>query len=88
MIQAVSRKLREIIAFNTKNALDIDKIDMSTSLKDIGINSISYIKIIVEIESEYGFEFSDDDLDFESKKSISFGDFVNHIIKEIEENDI
>ncbi len=36
----------------------------NTSLFSLGINSIIFIKIIVSIETEFGIEFADDDLDY------------------------
>lgn len=41
-----------------------DKITKESRLSDIGLDSISYMEIIVEIEELYGFEFEDDKLSF------------------------
>jgi len=35
---------------------------LSSKLLDIGLNSIDFIKILVFVEDEFGFEFDDDDL--------------------------
>ena len=43
----------------------------------IGLNSISFIKLAVLIENEFGFEFDDEDLD--SKKYKSITDIVTYI---------
>lgn len=81
MIQDVFERLKNIVAKNTENTVDVKKITLETNLKDMGINSISFIKIIVDIELEYGFEFNDDELNYESEKFVTFGSFVNYILE-------
>jgi acyl carrier protein len=44
--------------------LSRDDIKGIERLKDLGINSISFIKLTVNIELEFGFEFCDEDLDY------------------------
>lgn len=44
-----------------------------SDLAALGINSITYVKLVVAIEEEFGFEFDDEDLEvgkFESLNSI------------------
>ena len=42
---------------------DEKKIKEEDQLIDLGINSIDYIKIVLVLESEFGFEFDDEALD-------------------------
>jgi len=50
------------------------------SLQTLDINSVSFVKLVVEIEKEFGFEFQDDSIDM-SKLST-----VKNLIEFIEEN--
>lgn len=48
-----------------KENMDFDaNVSVSDKIESLGINSISFIKIVVQIESEFGFEFEDDDLNY------------------------
>ena len=40
-----------------------EKVGIDEDLTNIGINSISFIKMIVTIESEFGIEIDDENLD-------------------------
>jgi acyl carrier protein len=54
-------------------AKKIDHIEADEKLEALGINSITFIKIIVVLEKEFGIEFDDEDLDvnvFSSLKSL------------------
>lgn len=44
---------------------EIDKIEEDENLFDIGLNSIGFISIIIEIENQYGVFFEQDDLDLD-----------------------
>ena len=47
-------------------------------MRDLGINSVNYIKIIVDLESEFDIEFDDDML---IDKNSSIGDFILNVQK-------
>ena len=57
-------KVRRIIKENIDLVVDINEIQGDEKFEDFGVNSISFIKLVVATESEFGFEFDDDDLDF------------------------
>lgn len=50
--------------FRMENPNIEEKIE-TVKLSDLGINSISFIKIIVALEEKFNFEFDDEDLDYE-----------------------
>lgn len=65
----------EAIVKNTiKNNLDfpisVDEMDVNSKLADLGINSITYIRIIISIENELGIELEDDILDLGSFRTL------------------
>lgn len=39
-------------------------VDVNSSFAEIGVDSLSFIKIIVDLEQEFGFEFEDEMLSF------------------------
>lgn len=49
-------------------------IDERTKLSELGVNSVSFIKVIVLAEGEFGIEFDDDELDYHEFDCI--GDLV------------
>lgn len=56
------KKIREIIASTLKTNIDIDDYDANSDLRNIGMDSISFVSIVVEIENEFGIEFPNDKL--------------------------
>lgn len=64
MAEDIKFKLLSIIKENAELVKDINISQYDEKLEDFGVNSISFIKMVVAIESEYGFEFDDEDLDF------------------------
>ena len=54
VLQAVARVMPEI---------DISKLDMTAELtKEYGVNSVSIIQLIVELENDFNIEFQDSEL--------------------------
>ncbi len=56
------KRIREIIAANLKTKIDIDDYDANGDLRNIGMNSILFVSIVVAIENEFGINFPDDKL--------------------------
>lgn len=67
----VEMKIREIVSKNIELSLPIEKISNIDDLTTLGMDSISVIKVIVAIESEYGFEFADEDLNIDNFRTIN-----------------
>mgnify|MGYP004437679629 CR=1 FL=1 len=79
-----NKNIKDIIVnIISKNVVEtgeeIIELNMDDKLIDIGLNSLSYVKSIVEIENEFGFEFDDEDLDFREIESIK--DIYDKIIE-------
>ncbi|MCX7746878.1 MAG: phosphopantetheine-binding protein [Clostridia bacterium] len=63
--------IRSISVFHDKEL----EIDRDTNLmEDLGFDSIRYIQLIADLESEFGFEASEEDLQIENLQTV--GDFV------------
>jgi len=54
------------------------------TLQEIGVNSISFIKIVVAIEAEFKFEFDDENLDF--NKFPTLNSIVSYTERKIMDN--
>lgn len=54
--------LRKTIASLTKNPVLEDRIDTDQYIKDIGMDSVLIINLIVQIELQYEIVFDDDEL--------------------------
>jgi len=70
MDNLIETKVREIIKENAELIVPIEEIGLDDDITNIGINSISFIKVVVAAETEFEFEFEDDDLDFSGFKDI------------------
>lgn len=76
---AITNRVIEIIKENVELPEDILKMNGDTTFEDLKITSIDFIKIIVAVEAEYGFEFDDDELDYSNFNTIY--DVVEYIIR-------
>lgn len=73
----IETKVRDIIDKSVKLTKPIDLVGCEEDLMEIGINSYSAIRIIVEIEHEFDFEFDEEGLNFENIQQIQ--SLVNYI---------
>lgn len=55
--------IKQIIIRNLEIQRALQDLNAESFLQELGVNSIEFIKIVVDIESTFGFEFADDDLD-------------------------
>ncbi|MFR1757636.1 MAG: phosphopantetheine-binding protein [Eisenbergiella sp.] len=68
----------KLVSIFKKNCDFIDDESLENEkLNDLGINSLIFIRIIVEIEEKFDFEFDDEDLDFEKFTYLS--DVCNYV---------
>lgn len=75
----LEKKVLEIIS----KKLDYrDIINPTDSFKKVGIESMMFIKIIVELENEFDIEFDDDSLDLSEFKNV--GDIAYKVISMID----
>lgn len=77
MSDQMETRVKEIIVEYGELEIASEDIGLETNLTTIGINSISFIKIIVAIESEFNMEFDDDGLDYTQYQC--FKDVVSYI---------
>jgi acyl carrier protein len=73
--KTIDSRLLQIISENSGQ--ESLKISMDTKIDDVGLSSISFIKMIVDIEEEFNIEFDDESLEFSKFDVIK--DFVDYI---------
>lgn len=73
----IEQKIRQIIKENIEISIPLQDFWMDFEFIDIGINSITFIKIIIDIENEFNIEFSDEDLDY--NKFSNLGSLVLYV---------
>jgi acyl carrier protein len=74
----IEKRIRLIIGNYADISVPIDKIGPDDNLIDIGLNSLSYIKLIVLLEKEFDIEFNEYELNIDNYKSI------NAVVKTVE----
>ncbi|MGN1175048.1 MAG: phosphopantetheine-binding protein [Roseburia sp.] len=69
-IEKVKELIKEMLPAGTE-------IDNETLLKDAGINSLSFIKLIVSLEDEFDIEFEDEELGkFETSSPATLTEYI------------
>lgn len=76
---SIDNRIKQVIAKHIDIAMDIDKINQDTFLDEIGVNSINFIRMIIEIEEEYEIQFDIDMLGLESYEKV--GNFIAYVEK-------
>lgn len=72
------RKIIEIISNNIKELVDSDcELTESTIMKQVGLNSIDFVKLLVFIEDAFDIIFEDDDLVISD--SITLGELAEKV---------
>ncbi len=56
------KRIREIIASIIRTNIDVNDYKANKDLREIGMDSISFVSIVVAIENEFGIEFPEDKL--------------------------
>ena len=71
----IKKELVSLIKTKTKI-----KVETNSTLKDLNIDSLDILGLIVEVENKFSINFTDDEI--MGLKSVN--DIINHIIKEKE----
>ncbi|WMJ86446.1 phosphopantetheine-binding protein [Anaerocolumna sp. MB42-C2] len=67
----VRETIREIIYNLVELKKPINEIDDNENILILGMDSISILKVVTELEDEYNIEFDDEDLNYDNLKSIN-----------------
>ncbi|EFM11968.1 phosphopantetheine-binding protein [Paenibacillus curdlanolyticus YK9] len=81
---SIERTVRKVIGDVMDHPdLDANTMDVNEDLFDYGLNSVSFIKIVVGIETEYDFEFEDEILVGEGFNTV--GCFIDYVSTRVSE---
>lgn len=64
-------KIIEIISFHSDMENIHQYLNKNDDLTKLGMTSISFIKMVVDMEEEFGFEFEDEELDYSKFTSLN-----------------
>lgn len=71
-------KVREILLNHTQTSAD--EIELNTELvKDLGLNSLDVVSLIIDFEDKFGIEISDRTI----RDFVTVGDIVDYLEKKI-----
>lgn len=76
---AVLKSIEKIIAISGKERI----VSENSSIIELGINDIHFIKIILEIENTLGIELDDNTVDFRQLSSVK--ELINYLNKYVQE---
>ncbi|EFM11971.1 conserved hypothetical protein [Paenibacillus curdlanolyticus YK9] len=71
MAELLERRVKEILSSHVDIAVDIDRLEEDAQLDSIGVNSINFIRTVLDIEGEFAFQFDIDFLGYESFGTVS-----------------
>ena len=66
----IEAKVRQIITENVKLKVPIAEIGSDDPFDDFGISSMNFVRLIVAIEGEFAFTFSNETLQFENLNTL------------------
>ncbi|WP_018753424.1 phosphopantetheine-binding protein [Paenibacillus sanguinis] len=75
----IAEQIKEIMKCELELGEQIDELQIEDYLTSIGLNSVSFIKLVVAIENQFDFEFEDEDLNYEVFQTLQ--DIANYIEK-------
>ncbi|MBD8498495.1 acyl carrier protein [Paenibacillus arenosi] len=64
-------KVIEILKDNVDDPQMLENIDPDDDLSSLGINSMTFIKLVIATEMEFGVAWNDEDLDFRNFSTIN-----------------
>ena len=80
IVDKIKEKLINIIAIITNNLQVKEYLATNDDLTVIGLDSIKFIRLVVEIEEEFGVNFDDEMLDFSKFQSLEeLSDYIHNM---------
>ncbi|GKU76568.1 acyl carrier protein [Paenibacillus sp. L3-i20] len=67
----LTMKVIELLKDNVDDPSELDQCGLDDDLSALGINSMTFIKLVIATEMEFGVSWSDEDLDFRNFNSIN-----------------
>ncbi len=78
----IEKEVKKIIASSIKTTEPIDTYDVNGSLQNIGMDSITFVQIIVALENAFDIEFPDNKLSITEAGTIaSIVDIIKSVLE-------
>ena len=77
----IREKLIQIIRVNVDENATVNEMNLRDDLSILNFNSLSFIKVIVDIESEFDIEFEDSSLNYSNYPTLT--SLCNYIEKNV-----
>ena len=77
MSNEIEARVREMLKETLENGNEVDNLKADDDLTTLGVNSVTFIKLVIATELEFGIELEDEDLDFQNFSTIN--SIVNYI---------
>ncbi|MBN2531401.1 MAG: hypothetical protein JXB88_00845 [Spirochaetales bacterium] len=84
MITDIEKTVKDIIKKSIDVKIPIDEIGTEDDLLNVGLTSRNFLKLVVGIETEWGFEFDDEFLNFNKLRTLK--DISAYIEKRVDKN--
>lgn len=78
------KEIREIISDTIDLTIPIDEIDSCTKLREVGMDSIAFVELIIAIEDRLGIEVPNEALSMEDNDTIHSLCYLVNSLKETE----
>ena len=82
----IREKIIEILSYHSEMDNVIQYLHENDDLTKLGMNSLSFIKMVVTLESEFSFEFEDEALDYNKFTSMDL--LCNYVTNQMELNNV
>ncbi|MBD8496934.1 acyl carrier protein [Paenibacillus arenosi] len=79
MAEQMMQRLAKVIATKTENEEVLSRIRMDSSFDELGIHSVSFIKIMVGVEEEFGIEIENEELYMENESFSNVASLVQFV---------
>jgi acyl carrier protein len=66
----IEKTIKEIIKKSVNAEISMDKIRPNDDLGNLGMTSRNFLKVVVEIENEWEFEFDDEFLNYDKLRTL------------------
>lgn len=78
----IADNVKQVISKHVDIVVDIDKMKDEVRLDEIGVNSINFIRMIIELETQYDIQFDIDMLGVNNFEIV--GNLVHYVVKLVE----
>lgn len=84
MSSDLKERVLTMLRENLDDSSELDTLNHDEDLSVLGVNSMTFIKLVIAAEMEFGLSWGDDDLDFRHFSTIN--NIVNYVSSTISDN--